>query len=543
MGRPTKEQAKALRDRWLLPLTTYYERLAGSSHLLYLKSTALFKCITAANQSGKTTAMQADCVGKLLGKHPFQPNYAPRRILVIITRTDQAATVWGKRLLKASELPGEVGKLPWIDAHYIKKNADGRPAINWRIAQKYGKYPGSFELINGSEYFMALAGDPDSWLGLEGLKFDDIYRDEATGSESLSEELEPRLWVARTDPNKPGGGGSHWGATETKDNEEYRKFKEACQKAVDNHAWFYFPTEENTSVSKEVRESAKTRMSAESYQVRALGLGSTTDRVKVIAPYWEKAVHESTEPYRVRPDDNLWITFDPGWKDKCGILCSVTSRDRPRHIRVVAWMSYKFGGYNHAVQDMKRWLDGRTATRIVCDAQIHASMQHNGRTYYTEFCELLKVHKVESHADPLWAKPRIEDSLPLLQDCLQNHGENYDPYRNSMEVDMTGEGCEAFVGEILNSRWQVDREGNVLKQMVQRALESFDCARYLVVQAPQWMDYGSEHGLTEPAVVAEETADPDLALHLRRMALATQELEDEGCFNQGASQIGTAFSV
>ncbi len=116
MGRPSREQAQKLRDRWLSPLTTYYQTLAGPSHTSYLKSQTLFNCIDAANQSGKSTAMQAKCVAKLLGKDPYGPNF-PRRILVIITRTDQAATVWGKRLLKACELPGDVGKLPWIDAH------------------------------------------------------------------------------------------------------------------------------------------------------------------------------------------------------------------------------------------------------------------------------------------------------------------------------------------------------------------------------------------------------------------------------------------
>lgn len=521
-----------MRDKWLSPLTTYFNTLAGPSHLAYLKSPALFKCITAASQAGKTTCMQADCVAHLLGKHPYQPNFAPERILVIITRTDQAATVWGKRLLKACELPGDVGKLPWIDAHYIKK-------VNWKPAQKFGRYPGSFELHNGSEYYMALAGDPDSWLGLEGLMFTRIYRDEATGLENLSEELEPRLWAARSDAKRPGAGGMNWGATETKDNEEYRKFRAACEKPEPQHEFFYFPHQENTSISQEVREGAKSRLSAEAFLVRAMGVGTTADKVKVIAPYWIPAIHERTEPYRIRPDDNLWITFDPGWKDKCGILCSVVSRDRPRHIRILAWMSYKFGGYNHAVQDMKRWLDGRTATRIVCDAQIHASMQHNGRTYYTEFCELLKTHKVDVHADPLWAKPRIEDSLPLLQDALQNHGENHDPYRNSIEVDLTGEGCEAFVGELLNSRWQVDREGNVLKVMVQRALEAFDCSRYLVVQAPQWMDYGQQYALTEVVTgVPEAPIDPDLALQRARWAEADRIWQEEGLEEGSTDDMG-----
>lgn len=534
MSRPSKAQAIVLRDKWLSPLTTYFTKLAGPSHLAYLKSAALFRCISAANQSGKTTAMQADCVGHLLGRHPFQPNFAPERILVIITRTDQAATVWGRRLLKACELPGEVGKLPWIDAHYIKK-------VNWKPAQKFGRYPGSFELHNGSEYYMALAGDPDSWLGLEGLKFTRVYRDEATGSENLSEELEPRLWVARTSVDMPGAGGMDWGATETKDNEEYRKFKAACQAGTPQHAWFYFPTAENTSVSVEVREAARSRMSAESYQVRALGLGSTTDRVKVIAPFWMPEIHEVKEPYRIRPDDNLWITFDPGWKDKSGILCTVQSRTEPRKIKVVRWYSYRFGGYTNAVLDMKRWLDGRTATRIVCDAQIHASMQHNGRTYYTEFCDTLRTHKVECHADPMWEKPRIEDSLSHLQESLQNHSERYDPYKNSIEVDVTGEGCEDFIGELLNSRWQVDRDGLVLKTMVQKKLEAFDCLRYLNHFAPQWMDYGAEYGLTEPEPVPELAKDPDLALHLMRMAMGARELEEEGVFSYGDDQIGTAF--
>lgn len=534
MPRPTQEQAKALRDKWLSPLNTYFQKLAGPSHLAYLKSKALYRCIDAANRAGKTTAIQADCVANLLGKHPYHENY-PQRILVLITRSDQAASVWGDRLLKSCGLPGAVGKLPWIDKHYIKR-------VTHQRSQKHGKYPGKIELINGSEYYMALQGDPDSWLALEGMPFDRIYRDEASGNENLSDELEARLWDAQSASErgeKPGAGGVHWGATATKDNAEFDGFRKRTQSGLADHGYFYFPAGENLSVSLTVRAKAAERMSAEAHAVRAMGVGSTVDRVKVIAPHWDAAIHERKEPYRIRPDDNLWITFDPGWKDKCGILCSVVSKDRPRHIRVLSWLSYKFGGYNHAVQDMKRWLDGRVATRIVCDAQIHASMQHNGRTYYTEFCELLKTHKVECHADPLWAKPRIEDSLPLLQDCLQNHGANHDPYRNSMEVDMTGEGCEAFVGELLNSRWMVDREGVVMKQMVQRGLEAFDCSRYLCIQAPQWMDYGNQSALTDATVEVAEI-DPERALFNARRLEADRMWAEEGLEEEGApDQIGT----
>lgn len=539
MPRPTKEQAKALRDRWLLPLTVYFNQLAGPSHKSYLMSPALFKCISASNRAGKTTAMQADCVGKLLAKHPWKPNFTNRRILVVITRSDQAATVWGDRLLKKCGLPGEVGKLPWIDSHYVRK-------VTWQRSQKHGRYPGKIELINGSEYFMALAGDPDSWLALEGIPFDDIYRDEATGVQNMSTELEVRLLDAQTANargDKPGAGGIDWGATETKDNEEYRLFKARCQSGIDDHAWFHFDNQDNSAVSQEVRAKAAERLSSEDFQVRVMGVGATTDRVKVVAPYWIPALHETHEPYRIRPDDNLWITFDPGWRDKCGILCSVISRDRPRHIRVVRWHSYKFGGYNNAVQDMKAWLDGRIATRIVCDAQIHASMQHNGRTYYTEFCDLLKTHKVECHADPLWAKPRIEDRLSNMQDCFQNHGDQYDPYRNSIEVDMTGAGCEAFVGELLNSRWQVDREGNVLKVMVQKNLESFDCSGYLIHQAPQWMDYGSQQALTDHPDAPQEVLDPDTVLFRARRAEADRIWEEEGLEAEGSPDQFGVFSL
>ncbi len=531
MGRPSKEEAQKLRDQWLLPLTTYFEKLAGTSHLGFLSSPKLFRCINAANQAGKTTAMMSEVAAKLIGKHPYLPNFDRRKILVIITRTDQAATSWGKRLLRECGLPGEVGKQPWIDKHYIKE-------VIWARSQKHGKYPGCIRLHNGSEYYMALAGDPDSWMGLEGVQFDDIYQDEASGSENLMDELEPRLWWSRS--NRPGGGGKVWGATETKDNEPYRQFKKRCEDGVENHAFFYFPYQENTSISEEVRQAARSTMSADSFAVRAMGVGSTTDRVKVIAPYWNPAVHERKDPYRIRPDDNLWISFDPGWKDPCGILCSAISRDEPRKIRLVRWYTYRFGGYGHCVQDMKRWLDGRVCTRMVCDSQIHASMQHTGQTYYTIFCEELEKHKVQLAADPLWEKPRIEDSLPPLQETLMNHGDSYDPYRNSIEADMTGEGIPDFVAELLNSRWAVDREGHVLKTMVQKGLQAFDTVRYLHHQSPQWMDYGDQHALTEKGLAEEviEDIDPDLALHRKRMEMGTRQMEQEMSSNPFDS-IGT----
>ena len=345
------------------------------------------------------------------------------------------------------------------------------------------------------------------------------------------DELEPRLWWSRS--NRPGGGGKTWGATETKDNEPYRVFKKRCQDATKDHCFFYFPYQENTSISEEVRQSARANMSAEAFAVRALGVGATIDRVKVIQPYWIPAIHESKEPYRIRPDDNLWITFDPGWKDKNGILCGVVNRERPRHLRIVRWHSYKFGGYTNAVVDMKRWLDGRIGTGLVCDSQIHSSMQHNGRTYYTELCELLKTHKVEFQMDPLWEKPSIKHSLSHLQEALQNHGENYDPFRNSIEVDMTGEGCPAFVGELLNSRWVVDREGNVQDVMVQKALEAFDTLRYWSHFNPQWMDYGSQQPLT--GLVTEDTGpiDPDVALFNARRLESERMWAEEGLEAEG----------
>ncbi len=45
MPRPTKEQARALRDKWLSPLTTYFTKLAGPSHLAFLLCSLLFRCI------------------------------------------------------------------------------------------------------------------------------------------------------------------------------------------------------------------------------------------------------------------------------------------------------------------------------------------------------------------------------------------------------------------------------------------------------------------------------------------------------------------
>jgi phage/plasmid primase-like uncharacterized protein len=102
-----------------------------------------------------------------------------------------------------------------------------------------------------------------------------------------------------------------------------------------------------------------------------------------------------------------------------------------------------------------------------------------------------------------------------------------------MEVDITGQGCEPFIGELLNSRWQVDRDGNVLKTMVQKALEAFDCSRYLCHFAPQWMDYGQEFGLTDTVTTEPEaTIDPDVALQRARWAEADriwkEEYQEEG---------------
>ncbi len=493
-------------------------------------SNALYRMLAANNQVGKTTGIQVEAVRMMRGKHPYKPWFGPVRILIVVPSRAQAALVWGQRLLEKCEMLGDIGKHPFIPKREIKKV--------YRAYSPLGPYPGAIHLKNGSQAYMVLSGDKNSWKRIEGMTFHYVIRDEADGNENLGEELQLRLIKNQDNPECPWAGGILWGFTATKINDEAELFTERCKAglktAVGFHEYFFIEPNENPAVSMKGREALKDVLSEEAYKIRGIGRSSAADNERIYARFWDAKRHERKTPYIIQPSDNLWICYDPGWRHPCGILCGAISKDEPRKIRVCRWYCYKWGTRSQHMSDMAEWLGGRTVTCIVCDPAI-LKTESNGRSYFSLMNEELPTHGINMHRDLTTGRNRNEDGIPLVTQYLEE---------NMLEVDPFGQGCEDFIGQMIAYRYEKDKDGTLTSVIHKKKDEAPDCAKYLTSKIPTWSDYGDHRSVIDQvsAPLADGvTLSPDEMLHRQRLAMSEAMVADLD--DNQATPLGVGLSL
>jgi hypothetical protein len=358
----TPEQAKAMLEKYRAddPVVQYK---SGATFQRATECVARFICIKAVNQIGKTAWLQYTCASLLRGKHPTRKSTGPVHGLLVVPARAQAAEVWGKRLLKACELSGSVGKFPWIPKREIAK-------VDWAYSP-VGKYPGKITLKNGSTLLTILSGDPNSWKRLEGMTFDFVIRDEVAGSENLGDEIQPRLvrsFTKALNGETLWGGIMVWAATETKYNEEWSAFKDRAESGVKDHAVFApSPDEAAAYVSMEAREAMKVSMSADSYRIRGEGGLDAGDLVLIYQKQWDEKRHVLAAPHEISPEDNLWVSWDPGVEHPTGILIAAISKDRPRQLKLVQGYLHSREAIAYDVECLDQFLLGRKIAGFVYD--------------------------------------------------------------------------------------------------------------------------------------------------------------------------------
>lgn len=502
----------------------------GPTAAKFLASPAKRRLIYTNNQMGKTTAMQVDCAMTMRGIHPHRPWCGPVRGLVVVPQRRQASTIWGDRMLVACKMPGRWEQRPWIPEWEIAN-------VKWDHSPS-GRYPGRITLKNGSELFIALSGNPNSWKSIEGEVFDAVWRDEADGNENLGDELDLRLIRAASKAERAlqsGGevaawwlGSLSWCYTPTKANDEAETFREHCVSGTEGYEMFSpDPTvqEENPAVSVSVRAGLAKTMSAEAFAVRGIGSGTTTDAAKIYADiiHRDKERLLRIEPWEPRPDDNTFIGYDPGFtRDPCGIMCGVIPRSNPTWLIVQAWFSYRKGNRMDHINTMREWLAGRACAWMVCDPAIQRT-ESNGISFFVQFQEDIEAVRMKMHAPPIKGRNKNDDGLPLVQDYLSAK----DPDRQII-FDMTGPGVADAVKQLEQYRWRIDSNGNITKTIyTSRKVrdESPDVIKYLLSMYPYWIDYGQD-----PAVAAPEEVDaaksPEEIRHDTQMKLAAKLHDD-----------------
>lgn len=482
------------------PLRRFFADFCTPMQRTILQSTVLYALVTTANQGGKTTVAICECAGMLRGIHPYKPSFGPVSVLVMVPSRAQAAGIWGKRLLQASDIRQvvttsdgkevDLAKLPLIPASEIALDARGKPVIIWAYSPQ-GKYPGYVKFKNGSELRIGLSGDPKSWQRVQGFPYDVIFRDEAVGNEDLHNELLPRLLAAQSAVEagtRPWGGYIRWVATETLVSVEFNAYKKRCQDNEADHAIYWMDPNENPAVSAQTRNKMRTAMSSEQAAIRLDGFAGATDDILIYKAQWDTARIVLAEDYEPGPLDNLWISYDPGWDHPYGILCCAICPDSPMQIKVVRFFSDKHRTIDDAAMVMAGWLDGRALEGLICDPKADARDQNRGKSLAAQLEDLFEGMKLPIHRGIQFGRNRYEDTIPLVQRYLDP-----DPGNRSVQpllvVNPTSEGCGMFVDQMMSYRKKVGAmDAKHHYNVYAKYNEGPDTVRYLISRRPGWAE-------------------------------------------------------
>lgn len=506
MGRHKKlttEQAKILLAEIQAsdPGLRFVNDFASKTQREVMQSDALYKLATGGNQSGKTTTAIVDCSLILRGKHPDKPWFGPVSVLIIVPSRAQASGIWSKRLLEASDIRHKITTPSGVEVDLSHMPLIPRNEIE-HVTMAYspqGKYAGYFKLKNGSECRVYLSGDPNGWQRVQGFPYDAIYRDEAVGHNNLGKELTLRLSAAQTsvqNGSRPWGGYMLWVATETLVNDEFQQYKDRCEKLVPGHRKFWIAPSENPAVSMEVRDSMRVTMSAEDASIRLDGFSGAMDEVVIFRHQLDKARHILPVPYEPKPEDNIWIGWDPGWDHPFGLVFAATTPDAPMQLKI--WRA-EFGRkmtLDAIANRIATVLDGRMAEAFVFDPAAKKTEHSRGMSLSGQMEQLLTQMGVKSYRGVLFGRNRYEDTLPHMMRYLDPDPEDktvaplivLNPEVADLEDDLNqSNGCGRVWEQLSKYR---KREGATAAargyNIHKHDDEAVDLLRYLASRSPVW---------------------------------------------------------
>lgn len=456
------------------------------------RCTEPYICIKSKNQIGKTAFLQWTCAAIATGKHPHLKSFGPCNILLIVPSRAQAAEVWGKRLLKACELAGDVGKFPWIPRRLIKKVFNSVSPI--------GPYPGKIVLKHpdepekdGTTIVTILSGDPNSWKRLEGMTFDIVIRDEVAGSENLGDEITPRLVRSLTrflSGERPWGGRAMWAATETKFNDEWQAFKTRAKDGVQYHAIFEpSPIEAAAYVSMEARSAMRLSMSDKSYQIRGEGNLDASDLVQVFGKQWDDGRHMLETDYRLTETDNIYIGYDPGVEHPTGIVISAVNRAKPMTLNVAKVYLHKQESLEYDVECLRSYLLGRRIAAFVYDYKMKETHKH-ARSMLAVLIDLLTKYDLMPLGGFVKSDKRHWRGISLMRTYLDP-----DPFNRGVDPLLylspsMDSGGPLLRDQIIGYQGRESQNFSGSGGVVKEKDDALDAMRYVIAMQPSWsIDY------------------------------------------------------
>jgi hypothetical protein len=509
-----REAALAVLDKHLRmdPAWRFYRTFGGKNHRRVIESEALYLHVGKPNQVGGTLAMCADAALYLKGVHPVRPRpKEPMQLLFIVPKKAQirifenrffracgivsAVPAFAKLLAKEPDL-AEIGKRPFLcpesECHLEKTgSSQGRVASKATVPGPYGN----------DELFFYISGDEKAWESLMGNNFHGIYRDEAVAKgDNLMPELRTRVGIHhdRHATDRPGCGYIRWSCLVSKYSEELREFRNLCEAKVEGHDIVKLEYTDNPAISKETREKQAKGLSKKEADKRIWGTADAFDEDLILRV--NRALVVTPERYVVQPEDNLWMVYDPGWKDPCGLALFAVPKDS-QHAVMIQYRSWAGGTTHEHAQCIADMLKGRLAVTVVCDYQLKAPSTITGISGFTVFCESLTHAGVRLNTAPCFSPKRYESDIPMLQTYLsQQEG-------RKLLFDLGGDGVEEALCQLEAYRYKDKHDHKLLEANVyQKGVEAVDVCRYFCSRFFSWVDIGPHTALSE--YVSRVTPEP-----------------------------------
>ncbi len=466
------------------------------------ESRARYIGIRGGNRSGKSS-LSAKKLATVTRRLPDCKTTSVTGVYIVFAPSrSQISDPWGKKLLKASEVKGELFDRPFIPPYEIANvrytYGAGEPTVNL------------IELKNGNQILFCVSGDKNVWKRIEGKGMIlGIVFDESAGTEQLLEEAMTRLLDANSNATinaEAGGAWIMWGATQTKKSPAFERFLALGQSGSNpEYAAFDLLPGENPAIDQAEREKMSAIMSKESYEVRMLGHGSAASNM-ALYPQWDDDINlvPKSQEYEPGLTDNLWVFYDPG-THYTGIVFAAVNRLYPSRVNVVRFEQTQRTTLEYDVKLIRDWLGGRWLEGFIYD-QAARKLDKTGSTVAGTLHRLFntKGYDVRMHRGMLMGKSEYALTVPLMRSFIRcppgsEITTNFILNRES--------GCGLLRWQIMNCAFKENAYDLKESNIAEGNDHGSDACRYGISRRPQWVDRGNNPKLFGDGVAEDPDAE------------------------------------
>lgn len=447
-------------------------------------SRAMFTALVGVNRGGKSAywaSRVARCARRI---HPTRSTTVNGTYLIFAPSRGQLSEVWGKKLLRESELKGPCRSEPMIPEYEIA-------SVQYSYGGAGGRSPALVRMKNGHQIMFCVSEDKNVWKRIAGLGMIlGVVLDEQSGDEKLLAEIVPRLLDAMSDDQvrrEAGGAWLGWGFTRTTANIAAEEFLAKCEDPnLADYEVFHLSQYDNPAIAAADRERLRSFLSEEDYQIRMEGEGSALQGM-LVYPQWDDRRHMLSADYIPTERDTLWCGYDPG-TNYSGIVFAAFSPDKPYQAKIVrCFQTHRQTALNDAI-DIANWLQGRYLEGLVYDqaARKHDKVAGAASVIWVVEQEL-KRRGVKIHRGVLMGISRYEESVPMVRQWLEPKKGDW-----SVEPRLVVSPSQEAGGNLLRSQFRAYRftaAGVELKgdNILRGNDHALDACRYLLSRNPTYV--------------------------------------------------------